>query len=252
MRYRVLPYRNGSQSARELAIALGGLRLRLEGSRYRPRRGDVIINWGNTNEQHANRYPGLLNLPAAILEVSNKLNFFESLRRSGNSEVAPEFWTNPDDITDDAFPVCCRTVLAGHSGEGLVIANNREELVRAPLYTRYVKKEHEFRFHLGRNNNGEIVLIDVQQKRRRQEHENPNWQIRNLANGFIYARENIEYPECALAVARTAFANFNLHFGAVDVIYNTRQNRAYVLEINTAPGIAGTTISNYVNFFRSI
>jgi glutathione synthase/RimK-type ligase-like ATP-grasp enzyme len=40
-----------------------------------------------------------------------------------------------------------------------------------------------------------------------------------------------------------------LDFGAVDVIWNERQQRAYVLEINSAPGLEGTTIDDYVRYF---
>ena len=35
-------------------------------------------------------------------------------------------------------------------------------------------------------------------------------------------------------------------FGAFDVIYNQKKNQAFVLECNTAPGIEGTTLDNYV------
>ena len=91
-----------------------------------------------------------------------------------------------------------------------------------------------------------------EQKRRRNEHADPNWRIRNLANGFIYAREDVRPPECVTSVARRALDCIDLDFGAVDVIYNARQNRAYVLEVNTAPGVTGTTVDRYVDYFRNL
>jgi D-alanine-D-alanine ligase-like ATP-grasp enzyme len=36
-----------------------------------------------------------------------------------------------------------------------------------------------------------------------------------------------------------------LDFGAVDVIWNEKQQRAYVLEVNTAPGLEGQTVDDY-------
>ena len=254
MSFKVIPYRQGSSGARELATALGGRVLRLEGSRYRGRPGDVIINWGKTDG-----HPLLdraLN-GRSIRSVSNKLEFFRTVHRSDPSAI-PEFWTDRESIPDSAFMgrgrVVCRTVLAGHSGEGIVIANERGELVLAPLYTKYVPKQDEYRIHLGRlvddNEDTVTTVISQQRKARNREHQNPNWSVRNLANGFVYARADVNPPRCVIDVARRAFGCFDLDFGAVDVIYNGHADRAYVLEINSAPGISGTTVSDYVQFFR--
>ena len=43
-RIRILPYRQGSKSAKALAEALGGKVLKLENSSFIPREGDLIIN----------------------------------------------------------------------------------------------------------------------------------------------------------------------------------------------------------------
>lgn len=250
MRYRVLPYRNGSRGASELAQGLNGVSLRLTGSRYVPRPRDVVVNWGNTAPPDL-RPARVLN-GQGIRQASNKLLFFEGVHRY-DPEIIPAFWTSQDAIPDDAFPVVCRTVLAGHSGEGIHIAATRGDLVRAPLYVKYIKKQDEYRVHVGQwmaEQDLQHQIIDIQQKRRRHDHENPNFQVRNLANGFIYAREGIDCPDAVTDVARRALACTDLDFGAVDVIYNSRERRAYVLEINTAPGITGTTVENYVNFFR--
>lgn len=258
MAYRVIPYRAGSRGANEIATALGGRVLRLNGSQFRARRGDVLINWGNTNgiPCQMDRAIGIpvckiYNNPEDIRAASNKLEFFRRVR-DHEPEIIPAFWTRPEDIPDNAFPVVCRTVLAGHSGEGIHIAATRADLVRAPLYVKYVKKQDEYRVHVGkeiRPDGNVLHIIDVQQKRRRHDHENPNFQIRNLANGFIYAREGVECPDAVLDVARRALGCIDLDFGAVDVIWNARERRAYVLEVNTAPGITGTTVERYRDFF---
>lgn len=251
MAWKVVPYRAGSRGAAELAAGLGGRCLRLVRSRYLPRVRDSVVNWGNTNPPDLDGVRWFNR--RGIRDASNKKIFFERIRDNGQSEIIPSFWTRQEDIPADAYPIVCRTVLAGHSGEGIVIADDPSQLVPAPLYVRYVKKQDEYRVHVGierRPDGNTFVTIDVQQKRRRQEHANPNWQVRNLANGFIYAREGVNPPDCVLDVARRAIACTDLDFGAVDVIYNARENRAYVLEINTAPGITGTTVDRYVDFFR--
>lgn len=260
-RFRIIPYKQGSRSARSLAQGLNGLQLRLEGSRFLPRRHDVVINWGNTNppplpigplNQRPYRY---LNEPDDVARVANKLSFFDLLTEQGCGDILPTWSRTCDDIPDEDFPVVCRTVLNGHSGRGIVIANSRDELVPAPLYTKYIKKQSEFRIHLGRVVQGGVEhqqTIAIQQKRRSRDvpDEQVNWQVRNHQNGFIYARENVDCPVAVQTAADNAFEATGLDFGAVDVIYNERENRAYVLEINTAPGLEGQTLTDYVNFFN--
>ena len=247
-RFRVIPYRAGSRGATALSRSLGGMCLRLNGSRFRPRRDDVLINWGNVDPPIQ---PTLNNCD--LRQVSNKLIFFNNQLTAGLEENMPTFWRNRNDIPNDVFErdgkVVCRTVLAGHSGEGIVIANTPEELVAAPLYTKYIKKQDEYRIHVGRRN-GETYIISVQKKARRHDHENPDWQVRNHANGFVYARQDVVPPQEVLDAAQRSLAATELDFGAVDVIYNQRHNRAYVLEINTAPGLEGQTVDDYANFFR--
>lgn len=261
-RYRVLPYRQGSKGAKALATALGGKVLKLEGSKYLFRTGDVLINWGNTE------YAGgaLLNPPASLKAATNKKNFFLTMTEKGCSDVIPRYWVNRNDIPDDAFPVVCRTVLAGHSGDGIVIADTAADLVHAPLYVEYVKKQDEYRIHIGRKGHTYTdggyghqpvpepvyVVIAKQRKARRHDVENPNWQVRNHQNGFIYAREGVNPPEAVTEAAKRALRATGLDFGAVDVLWNAKELKAYVLEINTAPGLEGQTVTDYATFFRGI
>lgn len=242
-RFRVYAYKQGSRSARALADALGGRVLKLEGSRFRPRRDDMIINWGNSQRLPMTDTP--LNNPIAVGHAANKLSAFQLLQRG---EVSiPDFWTNPDDIPADRFPIVCRTVLNGHSGAGIVIADNPAALVRAPLYTAYVRKQDEFRVHVvaGR-------VVAVQRKALREGTENPDFRVRNLANGFIFARQGVEAPPAVLEQSILAVAALGLDFGAVDVLWNVFRQTAYVLEVNTAPGLSGATIINYRDAFLSL
>lgn len=250
-RIRILPYKSGSRSAKALATALGGKVLRLEGSTFVSRNSDLIINWGNSSCS----FPLALN--ASVSEASDKLKFFYRMKDCDYSEIIPTFWTNQEDIPDSAFPIVCRTILSGHSGAGIVVANTRDDLVQSPLYVKYIKKEDEYRVHVG-NRNGDyttsnehdFVTIAVQRKARRLDVEEPNWQIRNHANGFVFVRQNVNPPPSVLEVARKALEATGLDFGAVDVIWNAHQERAYVLECNTAPGLEGTSIEDYKKFFQ--
>lgn len=248
-RVRVLPYKQGSKGAKALATALGGKVLKLVDSKFKSRASDIIINWGSSSSHPCLHGPMNVLIPTLVNDwedvgnATNKLEFFHAM---DGSNLTPEFWTKKEDISDEAFPIVCRTTLTGHSGAGIVIADAISDLVNAPLYTRYVKKQHEYRIHVGRG--GE--LIGVQQKKRRLDHDNPNWKVRNHANGFIYAREGVNPPAKVISAAKETLEILDIDFGAVDVIWNESQSKAYVLEINTAPGLEGSTVDDYVTYFK--
>lgn len=137
--------------------------------------------------------------------------------------------------------VMCRTLLRASEGRGIVVAESVDQLVPAPLYTRYVKKKAEFRVHVL---NGEV--IDVQQKRKRRGFDGEReTKVRNLANGYVFCRDGIVEPAGLrdLAVSATRAVGYNL--GAVDIAYNERNNRLVVLEVNANPGMQGTTLEKY-------
>lgn len=183
-----------------------------------------------------------------MARATNKLRTFQEFQRVQFDHVVP--WTNDIKVAAEWLnlgqSVVVRHKLSGHSGEGIEIVDPAEGpggLLPAPLYTQYVKKLKEFRIHVAFGN-----VIDVQEKRRRSEvgSEADN-RIRNHHTGWVYCREEITEPDGMRDVAITALAALGLDFGAVDIIWNQKQNRCYVLEVNTACGLEGTTLSTYVN-----
>lgn len=256
-RLRLIPYNQASASCKAIAEALGAKRVKLDGtSKFRNTINDFCINWGNSNPPANVDTRFVLNHPEAIHQASNKLTFFQRVTQEGLDNLVPPYYTNKDAIPDEAFPIVCRTMLNSHSGRGIVIANSRDDLVNAPLFTQYLKKKDEYRIHFAyplRGDKQESIMLAVQQKRRRIGHDNPNWQVRNHDNGFIYAREDVNPPEAVVQAARTVFEQAtDLDFGAVDIIYNEHENKAYVLEVNTAPGLEGQTLTDYANHFGGI
>lgn len=251
MAFKIYAYNQGSRSARELARGLEGRVLLREGSRYRPNGRDFLINWGSGQLPYReNQFRKVFNEPRAIEHAANKLNSFIVFSADAQINI-PRFWQQRNQIPDDAFPVVCRTILRGHSGRGIVIANTREELVNAPLYVEYIRKTEEYRVHIGRNEE-QSITIAVQRKARRTDFENPNWQVRNHDNGFNFVREGVNPDPEVIRQAELAVQALGLDFGAVDIIWNYAQRRPYVLEVNTACGLEGQTIQDYVNFFRQV
>lgn len=239
-----------SASGKALADGLGIKRIKHENSNYKARPNNSVINWGATQLPNEVGDAGrIFNQPNAVAAVVNKRKFFDD---HGDTGYLPAHTTSKAEaaawFVRDNSVVVERHVLNGHSGAGMRLVKNALDLQDAPLYTKYIPKRDEFRVHLF---DGEV--IDVQQKKLKLDHQGPvNHQIRNLEGGYIYAREDIQVPQCVLDAAKAIFDRTGLDFGAVDVIYNAYADRAYVLEINTAPGLTGTTLDLYVAAFRNV
>lgn len=238
-RFRVYPYKQGSRSAGILAEALGGRVLKLEGSKFIRRPTDVIINWGSSQCNLQN----VVNSPEAAARAGNKRTAFERLKEQGVS--VPAFATSRSGVDWEGLTVV-RHKLTGHSGEGIELVEDKENLPNAPLYVQYVPKKDEYRIHVV----GQSIIIR-QRKARNPLVENPDWKVRNHDNGFIFVRGEVNPPASVEEQALAAIAALGLDFGAVDVIYNEKQRRAYVLEVNTAPGLEGQSVEDYANAFRS-
>lgn len=252
--FKVLPHSPVSESARDLATALGCRRLRRTGSTYRPRAGHAIVNWGvATAPDSLSRLNGarLLNSFDAVNVAGNKLRAFQQF----SPDICVPFTSDIEQarrwLRDDASPVCVRQVLRGSGAEGLTVIEpgNGVDIPSAPLYTRYIPKKEEYRIHVV---NG--AVIDTQKKilRPGTSPNGVNFRVRNHDNGFIYVRNTANPAQTVRDVAIQAVRDLGLDFGAVDVIYNEKQDRAFVLEVNTAPGLEGQTVENYARAFERV
>lgn len=243
----VYPYKSGSESAKALAEALGAKRIKLVNSRYTyDRRKHIVINWG-----HGNIGIPTINRDEYVTNVSNKLRFFQNLEEGS---PIPDYTTDRSVASQwitEGHSVCCRTILNGHSGAGLIIADTQEQLVNAPLYTKYVKKKDEYRVHCYQSAEGPKVF-HVQRKAKRSGTDEVNWRIRNHSNGFVFVMGNVNPPDVVKEACLNVFNQTGLHFGAVDVGYNERENKATVYEVNTAPGLEGTTLQKYVEMIKEL
>jgi hypothetical protein len=243
-------YNPNSEGCAELARALGIQRIRHENSRYVGSERKTVINWGSSTLPDAVARSRILNSPGVVAAMSNKRKFFELMEDATDVRV-PEWTTSKQETAswiENKAKVCARAKLTGHSGEGLSIHSSYVDIPDVSLYTIYVPKDMEFRVHIV---DGEI--IDVQRKIKRPDFEGEvNWKIRNHAGGFLYARNGVDEicPEDVRTQALACMERSGLDFGAVDVIWNAKRAQAYVLEINTAPGLQGQTVTSYADAFR--
>ena len=256
--HALFAYNQHSQGARELAEAVGTRRIKHRGSTFVPRADKNIINWGASSRLFNPELMScnVLNLPTAVDVASDKQSSFRAFR---NHDVpCPDFTSDRHTALqwlEDGDMVFARTMTRASGGRGIEMMDPDHPdtwEVNAPLYVKYINKRHEYRVHVF---NG--AVIDTQRKGLKEEfrgQEDVNWKIRNLANGFVFVRNDGHViPECVSDVALRAVRSIDgLLWGAVDVIYNQSQNRAYALEINSAPGLQGTTIESYANAFRNL
>jgi len=242
-----------SQGGKLLARSLGVRIIRTEGSAFSGGKHRVVINWGSSNFPYELKGAHIENKPEAVGNATNKRRFFELCRETGGVEL-PRFTVRraeAEDILADCGLLFARTKLTGSGGDGIVEVGTSDGVRQLPegtLFVEYVKKKHEYRVHIA-----DGMVIDVQEKRKKKETplEEVNYRIRNLANGFVFCRSEVDPPESVTRNAVEAVRVCGLDFGAVDVVYNARNNRACVLEVNTAPGLAGTTAVNYFKHFAT-
>ena len=248
-----VPYKMGSNSVRELVKSLAGYntrRVKPDG-KYKPFRSHFIINWGmGSIPQWYSKFTALgmvvsksfLNHPDKTKIASNKLSAFTRMKDKGVS--VPEFTTDRKVAEDwvKKHTVVARKLLSGHSGAGIEIIEPKSEVVDAPLYVIYVKKKAEYRIHVFKGD-----VIDIQHKRKKLglEKEDIDTRVRNHDNGWVFCKEGVNPPKCVLEESIKAMEALQLDFGAVDVIYNGLERKAYVLEINCAPGLEGSTVTSY-------
>lgn len=250
-RVAITPYKRGSRSAKLLRAgltqALGRDVLFINPDRValcKPSR--IVINWGSSAV--SDTQARVLNAPIAVAAASNKLatlSYFQV-----DAVAHPEFTTNraqAESWLNEGSYVVCRQLLTAHSGRGIVVAKQLDDLVDAPLYTKYIRKKKEFRVHVFNNQ-----VIDIQEKRRSSAVDDHHPYIRNHSNGYVFCRGDIVEPHDLRGLATSAVGSLGLDFGAVDIVWNEYQNKCFALEVNTACGLEGSTVDKYVQAIKEV
>jgi glutathione synthase/RimK-type ligase-like ATP-grasp enzyme len=244
---KIYPYMNGSKSAKALAEGLGIKVLLREG---KPVKNHLVINWGcsvgNVAREVGQKF---LNHPGAVGNAANKLVTFELFR---DAEVPTVEWTTDPAQAEvwlhEPSNVVVRHKLTGHSGEGIQILewDKGHEVPAAPLYTKYTKKKDEYRIHVF---GGEVIFQQRKSRKKEVPDDQVNWQVRNLAGGFIFANDGVVAPEAVTSAAVQAVQALGLDFGAADIGF--KDGAAVVYEVNTACGLQGKNLESYVNKFKT-
>ncbi len=252
MKYKIYPYKMGSRSAKDLAKGLGVLRVRPDG-RYKGRNSHIVINWGNS------RVPNWyslhwLNPPWCVEKACDKRLALIGMKSDGVQ--CPDFYVNKLDAYEALKEgrikrLFGRAILNGHSGRGITIFTDPEELrdhPALPLYTVGIPKDVEYRVHVFRDE-----IVHVQQKKKKIDRPAGGQEgVRNHANGWAFCINEIAPPSpLVLEQAMDAVAALDLDFGAVDIVTEIGSGEPYVLEVNTAFGLEGTTLDKWIEAYKN-
>lgn len=218
-------------------------KLKRTNSTYRFREGDVLFNYGCSSRRNLFQSDPIFNNPHAVSIACDKLQTFLMLPK----EVCVEWTSSPSvakQFLKNGTKVYCRTLLQSSQGNGIVVAHNEEELVSAPLYTIAYPFLREVRVHVFA---GEIIHWGIKKRmnsdRLEEESLSGSNEIRNLENGWVFCREGENLWEIESNRAIGAVESLGLDYGAVDLVSSINDSR--VLEVNTAPGMQGSTLEAY-------
>ena len=137
--------------------------------------------------------------------------------------------------------VFARTLTRSSEGKGIIVLEPESPIVSAPVYTLYRKKKKEFRVHVYKDQ-----IVAVLEKRKKKGLDNVDSRIRNTANGYVFCRDGVVEPEGLRELALKASKVTNSDFKGVDIGYNEKLNQLFCIEVNSAPGMEGTTVQQYI------
>ena len=250
----VYPY-GPSISSRVLSKSIQAKRIKRENSKYIYSPSHSVINWGASSGPSFLSFA--LNKPEYVAVSSDKLKCFEKLKEGGLSPFIPAYTKGKgvakEWILEDGATIYVRSLLRSSQGRGISVISDYRNIPDAPLYVKAIPVEREYRVHVFKDS----IIHIAQKKRMRKERLEelnivPNPLIKNKKNGYIFAHLELDGPpESLLNIARKAVSSLSLDFGAVDIGINSNDGEPVVFEVNSAPGLEGTTLEKYKEAFIS-
>ena len=238
----ILSYKASSKSARYLTQHLEG---RLITRRETIPPNECIINWGGGIFSSNNWNPEWLNHPAKIANAVEKIKAFQLF---AGADVPHPAWTFHGSVAkqwlENGYTVLARQTSTGMMGQGISLLNNpRQAVPSAEFYSKHVKHDEEYRIHVFRG-----LLVNIGKKVPLR--PNANMMVRNADERDWDFRHVEEAPFEVIQAGLAAVQALGLDFGGADVGYRRQDRKAYVFEVNSAPGTGHNTITSYARVFN--
>lgn len=187
------------------------------------------------------RHPKLMRKNLLYGDCKDKITQYEFFK--AQNIPALEFTTSNAEAlswVEEGKCVVARTLTRSSEGKGIVVIETPDQFHSAPVYTQYKKKKREFRVHVY-----EDQVVCVLEKRKKKGAAEGEHKIRNTVNGYVFCRQNVVEPEGIRELAIAASKVTSSKFKGVDIGYNEKFNQLFVIEVNSAPGMEGTTVQEY-------
>jgi len=188
-----------------------------------------------------------LNQPKFRANAADKIKCFNVLGDEG-VPVIP-MTTDKDEALawmEAGHSIYARATAHGKKGQGITVVRAGEALPESVFYTRARPERDEYRVNVF---GGKIIDCTMKKrigaaKMKARGIDQVNMEIRNLKGGWIYARQDINPSAQTKMIALLAIKACGLNHGGVDV-FQYPNGDAEICEVNTAPGMRGTTRKNY-------
>lgn len=258
--YIFLPPEGHRATARQLARLSGYQTISYDNKKICRLKSDaVVVNWGNSVFPREMKPAPLkiYNEPEHLKKGINKLEAFKLFKEHGiphpewtTDEAEAEEWFNAGDV------VYTRTIINGTNGDGITIQVKGPterprtwlNLFTAKVHTKRFKGKIEYRVHVWEND-----ILHVQQKKKRKDDSTgADFYVKNMANGYIFAIQDVQCPQPVLDACIQAVKVSNMHFGAVDVGVKEANGDFCIFEINSRPALSGTTLIKYAEKFKEL
>jgi len=206
-----------------------------------------LIRWGTSLNPFTTDTE--YNHPEVIRTCGNKRKLDLVLRTAKIAHL--EYFSESE--VPDHYPVCVRTVMNGHGGEGIVIAQSAEEWANLMQYP--WSYWQNFEFELGVHVLGGMVCrIFKKIAPELGAVASEQFPIRNMERGYHFSlRDNSHYPKLQAFISKVCEI-VPLKFGRFDIGLEKESRQFYVIEINTAPGLTENqnTADLYISYLRDV
>ena len=203
-----------------------------------------IINWGNRIFSDNGYFSA--NLPSSIANASNKTRCRRILREAG-IEIPTTYFYGEEWMENR--PIIARPS-HHHGGQDFYVIEGGEDLLKFPpeaditdwYFSEIFEKTHEYRLHVL---SGKVAVI--QEKPLVEGEIRANFAV-NHESWRILKWSEYNHPMCRTAIH--ALAILGLDFGAVDMLYNAKNNTWAICEVNTSPAVNSPYMSGkYAMYF---
>jgi hypothetical protein len=206
-------------------------------------RNKPAIRYGNSEREFEN--DTTLNSREFIQLVSNKKSFADLISESGF--YTPTFQHIGEGAGE--FPIMIRETLSSFGGRGCHVVSSNEELRqyranRNWWWTPYVHTTYECRAHVL---DGQVVRVF--RKEYNGEGAEAEFPIRNSANGYHFSLRSVDANPAIVDLVRELHPLLPPNgFYALDLGWIHDENRYFIFEANSAPGLNENTARLYAEF----